>query len=775
MEFSNKFVSECREYSTYVKHVQAPVFRKSFWVKPGTCSGEIVICGLGFYDLYVNGTKITKGYLAPYISNTDHIVYYDQYDLTPYLVEGENVVGVMLGDGFQNAKTRVWNFMDNVFNSAPKLALSMTIENNGETQKYDAMDFLCKKGPVFFNDLRSGIFFDKRLEEAGWNKPGFVEEGWHEPILADRPRGTAKLCEAEPIRVIREYAPVEIRKGTLADYDVSEEVRSGLCGGTTPETALAKEGGYLFDFGKNTAGIFRLKIKGEKGQRIDIQCGEVLKDGALSYNNIGFYPDGYSQRDIYIVGGEEEEIFEPMFTYHGYRYLYVTGLKEEQVTADTLTYLEMTSALENRGSFSCSDETANQLYEIARRSDRSNFYYFPTDCPHREKNGWTGDAQASAEHMILTMGAEKSWREWLHNIRAAQALDGSLPGIVPTGTWGFAWGNGPAWDRVLFELPYIIYKYRGETEPILENAHAMMRYLEYVSKRRDENGIIAIGLGDWVPVDRGSSDYFPPLGFTDSVMVYVMCQEAQILFDAVGLSLNSAYAKQLGMEVRQAVRRQYLDLNQMLVKSCCQTAQAMGIYYNIFDSGEKTQAFAQLMKIIHRDGDKTTCGFLGLRVLFHVLADFGETELAYQMITGTEFPSYGYFVAQGETSLPEQFLSGLRYRNLSLNHHFLGDIVQWYMKYPGGIRVENSRKVQIRPAFIASLDHAEASHQLPTGEVSVSWKREGEKIHLQVSSPAEVRCEYILDGGWKFEEKNCSWLEKKTKEAVQESWTLVLK
>ena len=335
------------------------------------------------------------------------------------------------------------------------------------------------------------------------NQPGFQEdEGWHEPVMADRPRGTAKMCGAEPIAVIKEVKPVKIWKGCLADYEPRKDVLEGLNGGQTPESGLSKEGGYIYDFGENNAGIFRLKIKGHRGQRIDIQCGEVLEDGALSYQNINFYPDGYSQRDIYIVGSEEEEVFEPMFTYHGYRYLYVTGIEEEQATPELLTYLVMSSDMEERGTFRCSDETANTIYEMARRSDRANFYYFPTDCPHREKNGWTGDAQVSAEHMILTIGAEKSWREWLNNIRAAQDPKGELPGIVPTGTWGFEWGNGPAWDKVLFELPYMIWKYRGETEPILENAHAMMSYLEYISGRRDENGIIAVGLGDWVPVSR---------------------------------------------------------------------------------------------------------------------------------------------------------------------------------------------------------------------------------------------------------------------------------
>ena len=174
MVFSNRFVSECRERSTYIHHVQAPLFRKSFSLKKGERRGEILICGLGFYDLFVNGKKITKGYLAPYISNSDHIVYYDRYDITPCLREGENVIGVMLGDGFQNAKTRVWDFVDNVWNSAPKLAISVEIENEDRKLHFEGMDFTCKKGPVFFNDLRSGVFFDKRLEEQGWKEPGFT-------------------------------------------------------------------------------------------------------------------------------------------------------------------------------------------------------------------------------------------------------------------------------------------------------------------------------------------------------------------------------------------------------------------------------------------------------------------------------------------------------------------------------------------------------------------------------------------------------------------------
>lgn len=761
MSFSNVFVSECRERSTYFRHVAAPVFRKSFTM--GACGcGEVTICGLGFYDLFVNGQKITKGYLAPYVSNPDHLDYYDYYDITPYLCEGENVIGVMLGDGYQNNKTSVWDFDKIVFNAAPKLAITVSVSDSNAAQQYDAMDFHCKKGPVWFNDLRSGVFFDKRMEETGWSEPGFVEDAqWHTPILSDAPRGTAKLCEAEPIVVTREIKPVRITKGSLAPFEPREDVQRWLADKGTQECAPVREGGWIYDFGENNAGIFRLKIRGHRGQRIDIQCAEQLLDGMPDYNNINFFPDGYVQRDIYIVGSEEEEVFEPMFTYHGFRYLYVSGIDESQATPELLTYLVQSSDLETRGSFHCSDPMANQIFAAARRSDVSNFFYFPTDCPHREKHGWTGDAQTSAEHMMMTMGTEKSWREWLNNIRLAQKSDGMIPGFVPTDACGYDWGNGPGFDRILFELPYMIWKYRGDTLPIAENAHAMLEYLEYISRKRNQNGIISVGLGDLVPVGRTSFAYQVPVGFTDSVMVYWMCHEAEQMFDAVHLPMHSRFAKQLGEEVRAAVRKQYMDLHTMTVQGRCQTGQAMGIFYGIFEAAEQPEAFRRLMQIIRRDGEIITCGIYGLRVLFHVLASFGEAELAYRMITDTEYPSYGYFIQKGMTTLPEHLTVDEARVTLSQNHHFLGDVVNWYMRWPGGIQVENSRKVCIRPQFIRCLNDAEASHTLPDGEVRVHWQRNQQGITLELACPAQVECAIDLPVGWQFEETGTTYAEGK--------------
>ena len=747
MEFSKKFVSECLEYSTYEKNIPAPLFRKSFILKSKADSAKILICGLGFYELFINGRKITKGHIAPYVSNPDHYTYFDEYDILPYLNIGENVFGVMLGDGFLVGKTLSWDINKNITNSAPMLALSTLINCGDECIEFEADDFVCKKGPIIFNDFRSGVFYDARLEEKGWNEVGFVEKDWHVPIVVSRPRGKAKLCSVEPIKIYKEIKPVSIRKGEMEECNFHKIHRNT----TSFEAPVPVSGGYIYDFGENNAGIYRLKIKGKRGQKINLQFAEQVCNGKLSYNNMPFCQDGFAQRDIYYVGSEDEEIFEPMFTFHGYRYIYVEGITEEQATEELLTYLVMSSELNERGTFECSDERANAIYKMGRRSDISNFFYFPLDCPHREKNGWTGDASVSAEHMIMTLSVEKSWREWLNNVRAAQTEEGQLPGIVPTAGWGYKWGNGPAWDSVIFNLPYFAYKYRGDTEIIVENATAMLRYLEYISKKRDERGIVELGLGDWVPVNKECHEYDADLGFTDSVMVLDMCRKASVMFDKVGLSHHRTFADALGKEFLESIRNEYIDWNTYVVKNKCQTSQAMALYYDVFTDEEKHKGFDVLMNIIHEDENKFTCGFLGMRVLFHILAQHGEADLAYDMITRSEFTSYGYWLDKGETTFLEHFFDYDEYFRESKNHHFLGDVVNWFMSNVGGLRVQHNNYVTINPKFIQKLNWCRTSMKLSGGNIEIEWKRNKDSILLDVRTTGEVNYSLHRENTYEYE------------------------
>ncbi len=716
---NKEFIKATDEYCSLDKHIPAPYLRRSFNLDFVPRDAQISICCPGFYALYINGKEITKGAIAPYISNPDDYCYYDTYDIAPLLNIGENVIGIILGNGmFNPLGGSVWDFDKAEWIGAPPVAIDFSAQSGDRKMEFCADEqFRVHPSPIVFDDLRMGEHYDANLELDGWNEPGFDDSAWDNAKRAETPRGELKLCEAEPVKVQYEMRPVLIKKQT---------------------------GGYLYDFGKNTAGVCCLKIKADKGQKISLWHGETLKDGEFDNSstifdrpNTQFYKE-YSQKDVYIAKGVGEEVHIPKFTYHGFRYVLVQGITEGQATEDLLTYLVMNSDLKHIGGFECSDSVSNTLFDMVKRSDLANFYYFPTDCPHREKNGWTGDAAASAEHMALLYDVKKSWRQWLANIRKSQNEYGALPGIVPTAGWGFEWGNGPAWDCVLFNLPYELYKKRGCTEVIKENAHAMVRYLEYVMTQRSDNGTVAIGLGDWVPVGKGCDDYSSPLALTDSIMVMDMAKKAAGMFSEIGYTHQRAFADAIYADMYETIRRELIDFDTMSAAGDCQTSQAMCLYYGVFKDDEKERAFGKLLEYVHENDDKFDCGFLGMRVLFHVLAENGEAELAYDMITRKEFPSYAFWIEQGETSFCEQFLSPDQPSDCaSRNHHFFGDIANWYMSAVAGLRVVDSKHIEVRPNFISQLDYASAFYDLPDGRVSVLWKRCGEDIELDVSCPTE--------------------------------------
>lgn len=737
MNLSMNFIKANDNLCTFEHHVNAPLFRKSFTLESVPEKAEITICGLGFYELFVNGKNITKGPLAPYISAPDDICYFDCYDVADYLTEGENVIGVMLGNGMQNAFGGfVWDFDKASWRSSVKFALSF--EANGQELFCADETFATHPSPITFDDLRMGCFYDAGLEIPGWNLPGFDDACWARAEKAQAPRGEAKLCDADPIAVSSEIKPVKIMKCT---------------------------GGYIYDFGVNTAGVCRLKINGKPGQKITMTHFEKLKDGEPFINNISFVRPNtwdiyqeYNQKDIYICRGGEA-VFVPSFTYHGFQYVFVGGLEESQATEDLLTYLEMHSDLPVRGSFSCSDDRVNKLYEMAHRSDLANFFYFPTDCPHREKNGWTGDASMSAEHMLQWLGTEKSYREWLANIRKAQNEQGAIPGIVPTAGWGYEWGNGPAWDSVMVNLPYYTYKYTGNTDIIKENASMIMRYLHYATTLFDERGLIAVGLGDWVQPKRpgetrGTEEPDSPLVFTDSAFIFDMANKASFLFEQVGLIPQAHFAAEIAGNMLNSIRTNLIDAETCTVAGNCQTSQAFALALGLFKDEEIPKAKQVLLDLIEKDGNHFYTGMIGLRYLFHVLSALGESELAFQLITNDTYPGYGQWVKEGATSLRENFNYEEGIDLNSLNHHFLGDIANWFVQTLAGLRfnpeTDDICRADIAPSFLKGLTFAKAEYTAPAGKIAAGWERTGDTIVLSVSAPDCIHGQITLPEGFVF-------------------------
>lgn len=717
------FIKATEAYGTVEHPVAAPYLRRVFDVPFPVEKAELCICGLGFYRLFLNGTEITKGALAAYISNPDDICYYDRYDLSGLLPKGRNAIGILLGNGLMNAPGGyVWDTDKAPWRDAPCVALELNVcGKGGEKLKLEAdSDFRVYPSPILFDDLRYGEYYDAGRRVDGWNLPGFDDSTWRHALPARPPRGELRLCGAEPIRVCNMRPPVRI---------------------------IPAENGYIYDFGINSAGICELRIKcARKGQHLTLRYAEQIRGNELFVDSVVFplkrFPEYYreNQKDIYICRGDAEEVWRPSFTYHGFRYVLVEGIRPEQATEDLLIFQEMHSELQRHGDFRCSDETVNTLFRMTVNSDLSNFYYFPTDCPHREKNGWTGDAALSCTHMLMLYDCNRSFAEWLANVRKSQNDVGALPGIVPTAGWGYDWGNGPLWDCVAFYMPYECWRLRGDTQIIRDNAHMMMRYLEYLRTRRREDGTFAFGLGDWAPVGKPFSGSETPLAVSDSVIAMDIARKAGQMFRAIDHMHAADYAAGIAEDLRNTIRERLMDPKTCTLAGRTMTGQAIGLYFGIFDAGEEERAFDVLLTLIREKQDNFDCGVLGLYTLFHVLSRFGRGDLALHLITKRDYPSYGHFIESGETSLPERFMPDDAPID-SHNHHFFGDIVRWFIREIAGLRVENWHTVVIRPRAFGGVTSAEAWYALPAGRVSVRWRiDEHGEMQIAYSCPDGVDC-----------------------------------
>ncbi|MGN0493528.1 MAG: family 78 glycoside hydrolase catalytic domain, partial [Acutalibacteraceae bacterium] len=690
MNYPNSFIAAGYEYADIEHFAASPFFRKKFRA-PKIVNAKVLIGAVGFYKLFINGKDITKGELAPYISNTDDIVYYDSYDVSDYINEGENVVAVLLGNGLQNNPGgAAWEFDKAPWRSAPKFAfrLSMTDADGILTELESDESFKVCDSPILFDDYRCGEYYDARLEIGDFHSPDFDDSSFKSAIKVSSPSGEKRLCTAAPVRFYEELKPINVSRHL---------------------------DGWLYDFGENNAGVCRISINAQAGQIITLYYGEWLDNGIFSRDNIRFWHQTDLQREFVqkseYICKEGVQTHTPSFIYNGFRYVYIVGITEEQATEDLLTYLKMSSLKESAGKFTCSDEIINKIQEITLRSDISNFIYFPTDCPHREKNGWTADASLSAEQMLFNLYPEKCYKEWMRNIYKALNDKGQLPGIVPTSGWGYHWGNGPAWDNVIVNLPYYTYVYRGDREILEELSMPLMRYLNYLLSRLDEKGLIAIGLGDWCPPGVKEHEFETPLVVTDTILTYDIAIKAAFVYEVLKQESQRQFALALAQRVKTAFREKLLDKESGAVKGNTQTGQAMAIFYGMLTEEEKPKAFELLLKYIDEADGHFNTGVLGGRVIYRVLAENGEVDLAYNMIVRPDYPSYGNWVKRGATTLWEAFHP----ENgpvLSLNHHFWGDVSAWFYTYLAGMRINPTGKditnVDIKPLFPEKLNQVSA-------------------------------------------------------------------
>lgn len=694
------------------KVMPAPFFRKTFTWKKTASKIEVCICGLGYYELYLNGHKVGDHVLDPVVTHYDKRVRYLVYDVTEYMKEGDNVLGVILGNGWYNCHTPdVWHFDKASWRDYPKMQLRMTEAE--QTVLISDKSWKVTSGPIVFDGLRNGETYDAREELGEWLSPDYDDSKWSEVSEVAPPGGILQEQTMPPCKVTQTLHPAK--------------------------QWMVASGATVCDFGQNMSGWARIKVSGSAGAEITITYGELLThEGCVDQKNISPYIFGPNkfQTDRYILKGGGTETWEPRFTYHGFQYAQIDI--KGKACLESVEGRVVRTAFEEIGSFSCSDEILNKLQKCTVWSYIGNFVGIPTDCPHREKNGWTGDAQLAAEAGLMNFKAGTSYAQWIDSFADAQRPSGQLPGIIPSCGWGYNWGSGPAWDSALILIPWYVYLYTGDSSIIGTHYETMKKYVDYCSSMAHDN-IVYFGLGDWCHVD---PKRMAPAELTSTGYYYI---DSLLLAKFAGMTGRSddqeKYAR-LAAAIRESFNRHFYKGNGIYANGE-QTALACALYQGLVEDSEKAAVVQELVDAVKANGCKADFGILGAKYVPRALSDNGYTELAYQLITQPEFPGWANWLKQGATTLWESWNG-----DSSLNHIMFGDISAWMYHYLTGLRPDPEnpgfKHMIIAPQPVSGMEWAKADYDSPYGKITIAWKNHDGDFKLEVQIPDNTTATVVL-------------------------------
>ncbi len=704
----------------------APYLRKDFHADKQVKKARAYISGLGLYELSINGEKVGDHVLDPAFTDFDDRVHYISYDVTSQLQAGENTLGVLLGNGWYNMDSRaVWGFNKAPWKDRPTCLLQLEIEyKDGSVQKVVSdKSWKAAPSPTVYNDIRQGEKYDATLEIPGWNKPSFDDAAWSPVRVKNGPLGQLKAQMIPANKVMRELSPVSVN---------------------SPAPGI-----YLVDMGQNMAGWIELKVEGEPGELVKMKFGEALKeDGTLDQYNIArHHRETELQVAEYTLKGSGTETWEPKFTYYGFQYVQIEGYPGK-LSAGDITGKVVHTSFDQSGSFSCSNDIINKINHASEWSYISNFLGYPTDCPQREKNGWTGDAHLSAETGLLMFKPQSAYTKWLYDCKDAQKESGLLPGIVPTCGWGYDLGGkptgyGPAWDGAYIWVPWYMYLYSGDISVLKSHYGNMKKSIDFMTEQ-SEGHILDIGLGDWVYINS-----YAPRDLTSTACYYDLTSKFSQVASLLGKQEDAELYSQLAGEIKTAFNGKFYRPKEKTYANSEQTALAAALYFDMVPSKDVKKVAGKLEKVIMENDGLLDCGVLGAKWIPHALSDHGYADLAYRISINTRYPGWGYWMEQGATTLWEDF--NMESLDNSRNHMFFGDIVHWWYKELAGIRPDPDyvgfKHFSIQPFFPEGLEFASASHDSMYGQIRSEWKREGEDINLLIEVPANTTSTIILPKG----------------------------
>ena len=700
----------------------APYFRKSFLAEKKIVSARAYIAAAGLYEMTINGKRAGDHYLDPMYTRFDRRILYVTYDITAQMQRGENVVGILLGNGWYNHQsTAVWYFDKAPWRNRPSFCLDLRItyaDGTIETVS-TGKDWKTALSPVVFNSIYTAEHYDANKEIPGWNLPGFTDSAWKTADYVHAPADKIVAQSLHPIRLT----------------DTMHAAASTVFGDT----------GTLFMFKKNMSGITSITVQGKAGTIVRVKHGERLyKNGHIDMSNIDVHyrptdnTDPF-QTDIYTLKGGGPETFMPHFNYKGFQYAEV--LSDQPVKVSNMTAYFMHSDVPPAGSITSSNTVINKIWAATNQSYLSNLFGYPTDCPQREKNGWTGDAQANIETGLFNFDAITIYEKWMADHRDEQQPNGVLPSIVPTGGWGYDWGNGPDWTSTIAIIPWNLYLFYGDTTVLAACYDNIRRYVDHINDLYPD-GICPWGLGDWIPVKSKS-----PMELTSTCYYYA---DVSILTKAAklfGKQADYTVYKALADKIKTAFNKKYFNESKMGYNNLLQTELAVPLYWGLVPDQYKTRVAATLAKRVQADSTKLDVGMLGTKAILGALSDNGYAGIAYQLAAASEFPSWGYWIKNGATTLYENWPIDAG-SDISMNHIMFGEISAWMYKTLGGIRPDPAhpgfKNILLEPKFVAGLDSFSAAHKGPYGEIKSAWKRNGMQVNYSVTIPPNATATLVL-------------------------------
>ncbi len=719
----------------------APAFqlRKKFIAKGKLKKASLYVTAHGIYKAFIDGVVIGNQELTPGHSSYHNRLMYQIYDVTKLINKEEHVLGFYLADGWWMGHI---GFAGDDCQYGNELAIifQLKLEYEGDNVEWVISDssVVYQSSGYKYADLFVGEYYDATLRD----KDFFLPEYKSDNLLS---------CKEE------NYAISNLMKQSKNEITVQKRIE--------PIKTWNENDSIIFDFGQVLAGKYKIHLDCGKCQKVIIECTEVLNPNGQFEPNIR---ETYkNQTDIYICSGEND-VYEPMFTYHGFRYLRISGIKyKKQIVF--IEALSITSKMERTGEFCCSDQRLNRLQENIYNSQCSNMISIPTDCPQREKAGWTGDVQIFAPTACFNSNVYSFFEDWLSDMRFEQKENGEIPIILPyiDGYKRIFEGifSSAGWGDVCIILPWVLYNEYNEIDILMDNFEMMERWVSYItscvsnsSERYIWNGVFHFG--DWltpsvsINFETGEVDMMQSAYATKDMVptmyYYYSCSLLIKICEILGYDKKASYYSQLSGKIKKAFNDKFVDENGVL-KSNLQGEHVLAIHFKLLDEESEKIAFARLKSLLEKNSNRLDTGFLSVAFLLDVLHDHGADELLFKVLFNEESPSWLYEVKNGATSIWESWQAIMpdgKVAGLSMNHYAFGCVGDWIYRNIAGINklAPGYKKILFKPLFNVPLDWAKGMHDTVYGKVICDWKKvDSKNIEVRLAIPEEATGLFEVD------------------------------